>query len=103
MYVKKNAFSTVTYIKGDCMEFIGFLGVLLIQVSMLPQIYRTYKTRSAKDVDLAYLTILLIGLALLLSYAISITDLVFIVGNTLSFTFTLIELVGVYKWRHVKR
>jgi len=78
---------------------IGLLGSALLQISMFPQIFRTYRTKSVNDLSLTYLTVLTFGLILLLTYSISVFDIVFIVGNSLSLTSTLIELIGVAKWR----
>lgn len=50
-------------------EFIGYLGGFLIAVALAPQLIKTYKTKSAKDISLLWTTISLIGLILYGIYA----------------------------------
>ncbi|MFH1276536.1 MAG: PQ-loop domain-containing transporter [Candidatus Woesearchaeota archaeon] len=50
-------------------EAIGYLGGFLIAISLLPQLIKTYKTKSAKDISLVWTAISLIGLILYGFYA----------------------------------
>jgi MtN3 and saliva related transmembrane protein len=78
---------------------IGLVGVLFVELSILPQIVKTYRTKKASDISLMYLTLLLLGLLLLLLYSIIIYDVVFILGNSLSLSLTIVETVGAWKWK----
>ncbi|TSC53367.1 MAG: MtN3 and saliva related transmembrane protein [Parcubacteria group bacterium LiPW_39] len=51
------------------LEFIGYLGGFLIAVALAPQLIKTWKTKSAKDLSLLWTTISLIGLILYGIYA----------------------------------
>lgn len=51
------------------LEFVGYLGGLLIAVSLTPQLIKTWKTKSAKDLSLLWTFITLIGLILYAIYA----------------------------------
>ncbi len=51
-------------------EIIGFVGGALVTVSLLPQIYRVFKRRSARDISLHFTILLLVGLAFWLSYGL---------------------------------
>lgn len=51
------------------LEFIGYLGGFLIAIALAPQLIKTYKTKSAKDLSLLWTTISLIGLILYGIYA----------------------------------
>ncbi|MFH1471483.1 MAG: PQ-loop repeat-containing protein [Nanoarchaeota archaeon] len=51
------------------LEFIGYLGGFLIAVALAPQLIKTYKTKSAKDLSLLWTTISLMGLILYGIYA----------------------------------
>lgn len=51
------------------LEFIGYLGGFLIAVALTPQLIKTWKTKSAKDLSLLWTTISLIGLILYGIYA----------------------------------
>jgi MtN3 and saliva related transmembrane protein len=66
------------------MEFLGITGSLIICGSIIPQVIKTYKTKSARDLSIAYLMTLMTGLILLTVYSIYISDPVFIFGNVLS-------------------
>jgi MtN3 and saliva related transmembrane protein len=65
-------------------EFLGITGSLIICGSVIPQVIRTYRTKSAHDLSITYLITLMTGLILLTVYSVYIRDLVFIFGNVLS-------------------
>jgi len=51
------------------LEIVGYLGGLLIAIALTPQLIKTFKTKSAKDLSLLWTTISLIGLILYGIYA----------------------------------
>jgi len=51
------------------LEFVGYLGGFLIAVALAPQLIKTWKTKSAKDLSLLWTSISLIGLILYGIYA----------------------------------
>jgi len=51
------------------LEVIGYLGGFLIVVALAPQLVKTWKTKSAKDLSLLWTSISLIGLVLYGIYA----------------------------------
>lgn len=51
------------------LEVIGYFGGFLIAVALAPQLVKTWKTKSAKDLSLLWTTISLIGLILYGIYA----------------------------------
>ena len=65
-------------------EFLGVAGSLIICGSVIPQLMKTYRTKSARDLSSTYLMTLMAGIILLTVYSIYIRDMVFIFGNTLS-------------------
>jgi len=65
-------------------EFLGMTGSLIICGSVIPQVMKTYRTKSARDLSITYLMTLMTGIILLTVYSIYVRDLVFIFGNTLS-------------------
>ena len=52
-------------------EFVGIAGGIIISASLLPQVYKTYATKSAKDISFYYQIIYIVGCTLTNSYAIS--------------------------------
>ena len=65
-------------------EFLGITGSLIICGSIIPQVIKTYRTKSARDLSITYLTTLMVGIIMLTVYSIYVRDLVFIFGNVLS-------------------
>ena len=65
-------------------EVIGITGSLIVCGSVIPQVIRTYRIKSAHELSIAYLTSLMTGILMLMAYSIHIRDFVFIFGNTLS-------------------
>lgn len=51
------------------LELVGYLGGFLIAVALAPQLEKTWRTKSAKDLSLLWTTISLIGLILYGAYA----------------------------------
>lgn len=50
-------------------EMLGYLGGALVTISLLPQVIKSYTTKSTKDISIVYTLILMAGLALWISYA----------------------------------
>ena len=65
-------------------EIMGTIGSLIICISALPQIVKTYRTKKADDISISYLIILMSGMTLTMIYSLYVGDLVFIFGNSLS-------------------
>lgn len=77
-------------------EFLGITGSLIICGSVIPQVIRTYRTKSARDLSIAYLVTLMTGIIMLTLYSVYIRDLVFIFGNVLSIL-SIGILIGLWK------
>ncbi len=69
---------------SNLFELLGVTGSLIVCGSVIPQIIQTYRTKSAHDLSIAYLSSLMTGLLMLMVYSIHIRDFVFIFGNILS-------------------
>jgi MtN3 and saliva related transmembrane protein len=81
-------------------ELLGVTGSLIVCGSVIPQIIRTYRTKSARDLSIAYLTTLMTGMLMLMAYSVHIRDFVFIFGNVLSIL-SIGTLIGLWrKYRH---
>ena len=74
------------------LPFIGYVAGFLTTVSFLPQVVRTVRTRSAKDLSWGMLLLFYFGVILWLIYGIKTDALPIIVANgvTLFFSTTLI-------------
>jgi len=61
---------------------IGMFGIILMNGSALPQIYKTFKTKSVGDLTLAREAMLLIGVLFYWTYGFLRKDIVILVSNT---------------------
>jgi MtN3 and saliva related transmembrane protein len=80
-------------------ELLGVTGSLIVCGSVIPQIIRTCRTKSAHDLSIVYLASLMTGMLMLLIYSIYVRDFVFIFGNILSIL-SIGTLMGLWKRYH---
>lgn len=64
-------------------EVMGHIGALLSSITFIPQVYKTWKTRSVKDLSLTMLLIILTSTIVWLVYAVSLTLWPVIIANTI--------------------
>ena len=84
------------------MDFITILGLFagaLTTIAFLPQLFKTWKSKSAKDVSLETLAIFSFGVLLWLIYGIYLHALPIILANLLTLIFNLIILGLKIKYR----
>lgn len=77
------------------MDFITILGLFagtLTTIAFLPQLIKTWQSKSAKDVSLEMLIIFIIGVFLWLIYGIYLQALPIILANFLTLIFNMIIL-----------
>lgn len=53
---------------GEAFQILGFLGSLLLAASLVPQMMKLYKTKSAKDISLSYQISYVLGLSMIVVY-----------------------------------
>ena len=75
-------------------DLFGFLAALLTTIAFLPQLYKTWKTKSAEDVSLIMLILFIIGLCCWIIYGLRINSVPILVANivTLIFNFSILIL-----------
>lgn len=78
-------------------DIIGMLAGGLTTVSLVPQAWKIWKTRSANDISLGMFTLFGLGVVLWLTYGILIDALPVIVANAVTLVLTL--AIVVMKWR----
>jgi MtN3 and saliva related transmembrane protein len=84
------------------MEFvtaIGFIAGALTTVAFLPQLQRTWRTRSAEDVSLAMLLTFTTGVLLWLVYGILLQSWPIVATNVVTFLLTAAILLLKLKFR----
>lgn len=67
--------------------WLGYLAAALTTSSVLPQVFKTYRTKKADELSLPFLLIMLIGLFTWLSYGLLINEPALILSNSISSCF----------------
>lgn len=80
---------------------IGLIAGALTTASWVPQLFRTWRTRSASDFSWGYLSLFASGVFCWGLYGALRADLVILLTNVL--TFTLVASVGWIKWADERR
>lgn len=83
-------------------EFIDFLGLVagtLTTIAFLPQLYKTWKTKSAQDVSLVMMITFCIGVFLWLIYGLAIHAMPVVVANAVTLILALLILVLKIKYK----
>lgn len=76
----------------DSITLLGLLGGTLTTASFFPQVVKTWKTRSTKDVSLVMFLLLSTGICVWIIYGVKIGSLPVIIANSISLVFSLIIL-----------
>lgn len=74
-------------------EFYGFIAAILTTIAFLPQLYKTWTTKSAEDVSLITLILFIIGLICWMIYGIKINSTPILVANIVTFIFNFSILI----------
>ena len=74
-------------------DVFGFLAALLTTIAFLPQLYKTWQTKSADDVSLIMLILFLTGLISWIIYGLKINSIPILVANTITFIFNFSILI----------
>lgn len=78
----------------------GYIGSSLLIISMIPQLYRTYTTKSAHDISPIFLGIQLFTTGILLTYSILIFQIPLIYGNIGILVELLMLCYMKWRWRY---
>ena len=79
-------------------DLVGYAAGLLATAAFVPQVAKTFKARSARDISLGMYVLFCAGVALWLIYGLLIASWPVIVSNTV--TLVLSSVVLVLKLRH---
>ncbi len=85
------------------MEGIAILGLIagtITSITFVPQVVKIWQTKSAKDLSVAMLLLLLLGVAIWLAYGIIVKDIAIIYTNSMVMAMGLLMLY--FKWRFNK-
>jgi len=84
------------------MDFVTVLGLIagsLTTIAFLPQIFKTWQSKSAKDISSEWLVIFSSGILLWLIYGLLIDSLPIILSNSITLVLTLIILFFKFYFR----
>ncbi|MGF1492859.1 MAG: SemiSWEET transporter [Microcoleaceae cyanobacterium] len=82
----------------DFVEGVGLLAGSLTTIAFLPQVIKTWKSKSAKDVSLEMFVIFCTGVFLWLVYGLLIGDFPLVIANIV--TFLLATTILFFKLRY---
>lgn len=80
-------------------QILGMMAGTITSITFLPQVIKVWKTRSAKDLSLLMLVLLMIGVSLWLVYGLVMVDAAIIYTNSMVLGMTLILLFFKIKYR----
>jgi len=78
-------------------EYLGFIAGSLVAASVLPQVIKSWRTKSTKDISMYWATINLIGQALWITYGFNIGSNSLIVMSSITFVFQFSMVVLKFK------
>lgn len=82
----------------DLQNVLGLFAGMLTTIAFLPQLLKTWRTKSAKDVSLVMMVTFCVGVFLWIVYGIAIQAMPIVVTNTV--TLTLASLILLLKIRY---
>ena len=74
-------------------DVFGFLAALLTTIAFLPQLYKTWQTKSADDVSIVMLILFITGLICWIVYGLKINSIPILVANLITLIFNLSILI----------
>ena len=83
-------------------DLFGFLAALLTTIAFLPQLYKTWQTKTADDVSLVMLILFITGLVCWIIYGFKINSIPILVANIITFIFNFSILVLKISYRKNK-
>ncbi len=83
----------------DKYEIIGLIAAVLTTSSFVPQVYKTWKTKSVGNLSLTMYLAMFIGILLWLIYGIHLSSFSMIVANSVTALLTFILIILKLKYR----
>ncbi len=72
----------------DTVEVVGMVAGLLTTIAFVPQVLKTWRTRSARDFSLPMLLLFTVGIALWLAYGLLLGQVPIILPNVVTLVLT---------------
>jgi MtN3 and saliva related transmembrane protein len=74
----------------SAIQILGLAAGTITSITFLPQVIQIWKTKSAKDLSLQMLLLLILGVSMWLTYGILVADAAIIYTNSMVLTMSLI-------------
>jgi len=83
----------------DFITVLGLLAALLTIMAFVPQVIKTWKTKSTRDISLAMFAVMCASLFLWLVYGLLINSLPLILSNLITFVLALVILLHKIRYK----
>jgi len=80
-------------------QILGLTAGTITSFTFLPQVIQIWKTKSAKDLSIVMLLLLIVGVSMWLSYGILIKDAAIIYTNSMVLAMSLVMLFFKFKFK----
>ena len=84
----------------NTVSVLGLVAGAFTTIAFLPQVLKTWRSRSAKDLSLGMFSIFTAGVAMWLAYGFMINDLPVILANVVTLILASTLLVFKLRWKH---
>ena len=84
----------------NTVSLLGLVAGAFTTIAFLPQVIKTWKSRSAKDLSLGMFSIFTLGVAMWLVYGFMINDLPVILANVITLILASTLLFFKLRWKH---
>ncbi|MDB5201667.1 MAG: hypothetical protein JWQ27_1076 [Ferruginibacter sp.] len=83
----------------NSLQLLGLAAGTITSITFIPQVIQIWRTKSAKDISLPMLSMLIIGVSLWLAYGIILRDAAIIYTNSMVLSMSLIMLYFKFRFR----
>lgn len=83
----------------DNIKILGFIAGTITSITFIPQVLQIWKTKSAKDISILMLSLLIIGVSLWLAYGIVVKDMAIIYTNGMVLAMSLLMLYFKFRFK----
>lgn len=83
----------------DLIKLLGLAAGTITSITFLPQVIHIWKTKSAKDLSLNMLALLILGVSMWLAYGIIVKDIAIIYTNSMVLTMGLILVFFKFRFK----
>jgi MtN3 and saliva related transmembrane protein len=83
----------------DYIKILGLLAGTITSITFVPQVVHIWKTKSAKDISIIMLSLLIIGVSLWLTYGIIMKDVAIIYTNSMVLLMSLLMLYFKFRFK----